>query len=229
MPVCLFDIDGTLLSSGGAGQAAMEVALAEVFGVTRPTEGVPVAGRTDRAITTEMLAFHEIAPTPENWSRFQDAYFRRLPVELGCRPGLVLPGAAVIVERLAKETGLIVGLLTGNFRRGAELKLEHFGLMRHFCCGGFGDDHHSRDDVARSALARVRAHHPSDDLRDVWVIGDTPADIQCGRAIGATVVAVATGHYSADELAAHDPDHLFEDFSDTELVIELLSGAAEAD
>lgn len=222
MRVLLFDIDGTLLNSGGAGQAAMEDALASAFGVTKQTEGIPVAGRTDRAITTDMLQFHDIPLTEQNWSRLYEHYLTHLPQRLGTRGGLVLPGVEGLLTTLAAEDGCLLGLLTGNFRRGAEIKLSHFELAQHFCCGGYGDHHHDRDDVARAAKSDAlrtlgRAEHD-----DVWVIGDTPNDVKCGRAIGARVVAVATGHYSEDELRATRPDFLFGDFSNINAVVDVL-------
>lgn len=222
MTICLFDIDGTLLMSGGAGQAAMETALESTFGVTAATENIPVAGRTDRAITADMMRFHGVEETAANRERFRDEYLRHLPGELASRGGLVLPGVEPLIRELAVRSNLLMGLLTGNFRRGAELKLRHFGLWNFFRCGGYGDEHHSRDDVARAALADARRLDRDGKFKDVWVFGDTPADVQCGRAIGATVVAVATGHFTMEELERCEPDHLLEDFSDIELVLGIL-------
>ncbi|NQV23484.1 MAG: haloacid dehalogenase-like hydrolase [Rhodopirellula sp.] len=219
MAVCLFDIDGTLLSSGGAGQAAMEVALESTFGITAPTEGISVAGRTDRAIVTELLQFHGVEDADSNWIRFVEAYLTQLPHELTSRDGLILPGVEALLAELYRRKSLTMGLLTGNFRRGAELKLSHYQLSDYFLGGGFGDDHFDRDDVAKAALADIRGKRNLANDAEVWVIGDTPADVKCGRAINATVVAVATGLYSMDELEACDPDFLCEDFSDVELIL----------
>jgi phosphoglycolate phosphatase len=223
MRVLLFDIDGTMLSSGGAGQAAMEAALEEVFQVTAPTDGIPVAGRTDFGITTDMFKFHGIEKDEHNWSRFVTSYLQQLPRELAAREGLILPGVVDLLEQLANHDGLTLGLLTGNLQRGAEIKLQHFGLAHHFPFGGFGDVHHHRDDVARAAHAEACRHLNRSQLDDVWVLGDTPADVQCGRAIGARVVAVSTGHYSFDELKQTNPDHLFEDFSEVGEVLRILT------
>ena len=221
MHLCLFDIDGTLLRSGGAGQAAMESALESVFGVTAPTRGVAFAGRTDFAITSEMLRYHGVEPTDRNRQEFLSAYLNRLPDELAEREGLILPGIAELLEHLSSRTDTQVGLLTGNVRRGAETKLTHYGLWSFFSCGGFGDDHLERDDVARSAVKDARRVHSEFQIATSWVIGDTPADVQCGRAIGARVIAVATGSFTADELHQARPDFLFEDFSDVSLVLEV--------
>lgn len=224
MAVCLFDIDGTLLSSGGAGQAAMEAALESTFGITAPTEGISVAGRTDRAIVTDLMQFHGVDTSEANWSTFVDAYLEQLPHELASREGLILPGVEELLAELHSRESLTMGLLTGNFRRGAELKLNHYELSDYFSGGGFGDDHFSRDDVAKTSLADVRKKQDIPSDAEVWVIGDTPADVQCGRAIDATVVAVATGLHSIDDLEACDPDFLCEDFADVELILGFFPG-----
>lgn len=223
MPILLFDIDGTLLNSGGAGQAAMEAALAQAFNITAPTTGISVAGRTDRAIISDLFSFHGIEATVENHRRMISAYLAHLPSELARRRGLILPGVVSLLERLASSSPSLLGLLTGNLQRGAELKLNHFGLMHHFRGGGFGDRHRHRDDVARDAIACIRRLHPDALNEPVWVIGDTPADVQCGRAIGASVLAVATGMYSAEQLESSRPDCLVEDFSAVDRMVDLLT------
>lgn len=206
MHALLFDIDGTLLSSGGAGQAAMEAALKREFGHDRPVTGISYAGRTDFAITSELFGYYGLTRDEFTWQRFQDAYFELLPTQLGTRGGLVLPGVLMLLEQLARRNDVAVGLLTGNFARGASLKLRHFAIEHHFTFGSYGDHHLSRDDVAREALRQIQQSHPTVPIERVWVIGDTPADIQCARAIGAKVLAVATGMFSVPELAAHGPD-----------------------
>ena len=224
MHVCLFDIDGTLLNSGGAGQAAMEAAIAELFAADRPVEGISTAGRTDRGITTELFDYYGVELTPERWQQFVECYLMHLPRHLSGRSGLVLPGVVELLGALSLRDDILLGLLTGNFRDGARLKLEHFELAQHFRFGAYGDDHHDRDDVARIALREVEQIHPGEvDLERVWVIGDTPADIQCARAIGAKAVAVATGVYPYEELQARQPDFLFADFSDPAGVLALWS------
>ncbi len=222
--VCLFDIDGTLLSTGGAGQRAMECALEAAFGLTDLSHDVPAAGRTDRAITSELFAWHKLEPHPATWDQFLAAYFDHLPRTLAELSGRVLPGVVELLDALAARGDVAVGLLTGNFREGARLKLVHYGLDHHFGFGGYGDDHHDRDDVARAALAEARRFLDRDvSPEHIWVIGDTPSDVKCARAIGAKAVAVATGLFSYDELAATKPDHLFRDFSDPhELLAHLL-------
>jgi phosphoglycolate phosphatase-like HAD superfamily hydrolase len=192
------------------------------FGIAEPTDQVAVHGRTDRGITRDFFRHHGVEDSPEHWVRFREAYLRVLPGTLAARPGTVLPGVLPLLERLAARADIALGLLTGNTREGAHIKLAHYGLDRYFDFGGFGDDHLERDDVAREALAAVsRRLNGNVNLARVWVIGDTPTDVSCGRAIGARVIAVATGNHSRDELAASGPDHLALDFADPAPVLAL--------
>lgn len=215
MHVCLFDIDGTLIHTRGAGMAAMREGLRAAFGVAQPTESIVIHGRTDRGITRDLFRYHGIDDLPEHWDRLREAYLRILPVSLSSRPGVVLPGVVPLLELLAARNDVLVGLLTGNTREGARIKLAHYGLDRYFAFGGYGDSHFERDDVAREALAEARRHaHGEIDLSRVWVIGDTPTDISCGRAIQAKTIAVTTGNHTRDELAAASPDLLATDLSD---------------
>src|SRR5262245_53748098 len=213
--VYLFDIDGTLLASGGAGKAALEDGLAEEFGVRGAIDKLSLSGRTDRAIVADLLALSNLENTPENRERVLAAYLRHLPGCLARLQGRVLPGVVALLERLQGNERTAVGLLTGNIRAGAAIKLGHFGLAGHFPFGGFGDLHHDRDDVAREALGAVRERvgDPLDPGR-IWVIGDTPHDVRCARAIGARAVAVTTGWHTREELLACVPDLLLDDLSD---------------
>jgi phosphoglycolate phosphatase len=220
MPILLFDIDGTLVRTGGAGKAAMEAGLRETFGLTELRNDVPYSGRTDRAINRDLLRVHGIDPTPENQARLQEAYLSRLPGTLARLGGNVCPGIEDLLRHLHPRDNVVLGLLTGNIRTGARHKLGHFRLWDYFACGGFGDEHYDRDDVARAAVAAVRTHLGRGvAAEEIWVIGDTPLDVRCARAIGARVVAVATGWHPLDDLAAHRPDVLLEDLSDVEAVL----------
>lgn len=224
MHICLFDIDGTLLNTGGAGQKAMEAALRSRFGDLKPVTGITTAGRTDRAIVTDLFAYYEIAGDEGTWQEFLETYLHHLPQHLADSVGAVLPGIEELLGLLSRRDDVLLGLLTGNFREGARLKLEHYRLHQHFICGGYGDLHLSRDDVAREALEQVTTHLGRDvDVERVWVVGDTPSDVRCARAIGANSVAVATGLYTFEELAAAGPDHLVRDFSDPQHLLSLLT------
>lgn len=212
MRVLLFDIDGTLIRSGGAGKAAMETALRTAFGVAEVHDCVAYSGRTDPGIARELLATHGIEPTDANAKRLEAAYLSHLPTALASNRGCVLPGIERALGRVRR--GVAIGLLTGNVRAGAEVKLRHFGLWHHFPFGAFADGLPERDDVARLAVAEIARHVGTGvDPGDVWVIGDTPLDVQCARAIGAKAVAVETGWHDRAELAAARPDHILPDFT----------------
>lgn len=215
MITVLFDIDGTLIQTGGAGGAALLQAFSEEFGVANP-QPVPFSGRTDRGICWQLFRLHGLPATLENWQRLRHGYLTRLVHELQCRQGSTLPGVRELLDHLVGREGVAVGLLTGNLREGARLKLNHFGLFDYFPFGGFGDEHEDRDRVAGEAFEAAQTHvGPAFRADAVWVIGDTPLDVQCARAIQARVVAVATGMHPKQELASTAPDHLVEDLSDT--------------
>jgi phosphoglycolate phosphatase len=220
MHVVLFDIDGTLISSGGAGKAALEMAMAAEFGLAHAIDQLRLSGRPDRAIIGDLFRLHAVEDRPEHRQRLTAAYLRHLPACLASHNGRVLPGIATLLDELRRRE-VPLGLLTGNIRAGAEAKLGFFGLYEHFAFGGFGDHHHDRDDIAREALEEIKQrlngrHSPE----RIWVVGDTPLDVRCARAIGAKAVAVATGWHGADELAGCRPDLLFEDLSDASLLLE---------
>jgi phosphoglycolate phosphatase len=223
----LFDIDGTILSSGGAGKAALEAGFLEDFGVPHHIAQLVLSGRTDPAITRDLLHLHGHEPAPETVARVLTAYLRHLPATLTRMPNArVLPGIVDLLDQFTQRE-ILVGLLTGNIRAGARLKLGHFGLAERFGAtefiGGFGDLHLDRDDVAREALADVRRRLGDIDPARIWVVGDTPLDIRCARAIGARVVAVATGWHTRAELADHNPDLLYDDLTDATRFLELLA------
>lgn len=223
MHILFFDIDGTLLRSGGAGQSAMEEAISTEFQIPLRQVEVDCAGRTDSAICRDFFAHFEIEHTEANLQRFQRAYFEHLPRHLSRKDGIMLPGVPELLAALHELEHVSMGLLTGNLEQGARLKLQHFGIDHYFPWGGFGDIHPDRNDVARSALASARAWHrePLDENK-FWVIGDTVHDVTCGRAIGAKVIAVDTGFCDTARLKAAGPDYFFDDLSQTEAFLELL-------
>ena len=202
----LFDIDGTLVLTGGAGVSAMNRACQEIIGHADALAGIPVAGRTDWIILHDTLGRigHEL--DEDLFARLRDAYLRHLREEI-LQPGKgvkdVMPGVRPLLDALGQRDDVFVGLLTGNFEEGARIKLEHFDLWRHFRCGAFGDDAADRNALVPFALARARErglanippHH-------VIVVGDTPHDVACARAVDAVPVGVATGSFSAGELDA---------------------------
>lgn len=222
MIVCLFDIDGTLLASGGAGRAALEASFTEEFGVAL-REHIPYSGRTDRAIARDLLTMHQVEDSHANREKLVAGYLARLPEKLNTCQGRVLPGILELLQTLRSRRDVAIGLLTGNIRAGARVKLGHFQLFDNFAFGGFGDHHYDRDDVAREALAQTHTHlgKPVDPNR-IWVIGDTPLDVQCARAIGANVLAVATGVHTCEQLRASAPNLTLQDLADPRPFLNLL-------
>ncbi len=211
----LWDIDGTLIASGGAGMRALQTALRHAFGIAGSLADIDFAGRTDRWIMREIFRKFGVTPTEDDFTRLFEAYAAALPVELANPHARVLPGIRELLHAAAARPGLAQGLLTGNMRRGAQAKLAHHGLWEHFAFGAFGDDSEHRNDLGPHAVRRAREHHRTDFAPDrVWIIGDTPHDIACARAAGVRVLAVATGGSQVDELRAHAPDAVLSDLAD---------------
>ncbi len=214
----LFDIDGTLIDSGGAGVQALRDVLREEYGLDDQLQGIEIAGRTDKGIVHQILRQQKIEPNEQNTSRFLEQYIARLPRELTRCPGRVLPGIAALLPRLRPHH--VLGLLTGNVERGAKLKLAHYGLWDSFELGAFADDHHDRNQLGPFAQRRAREKHAVEFApSEIDVIGDTPHDVACGKAIGARTIAVATGNFSRPELEKCDPDCVLDDFAAIDVVM----------
>jgi len=221
----LFDIDGTLISTGRAGTRAMNIAFRDMFGIEDGFDRVPMAGRTDPTIIREGLEAHGIGSMDGAYTDYITRYLVHLEREMSTSPGKkVMPGIKEILQTLQdRPGGPLLGLLTGNIEPGARIKLEHMGLWEYFRVGAFGSDHDDRDTLLGVALTRC---HERIGIRirpeETMVIGDTPRDISCSKPFGATAVAVATGPYSLQELALHEPDHLFADLSDPSAFLRIL-------
>lgn len=204
----LFDIDGTLVRTGGAGVKAFAKVFATEFNATDHFERLKFAGRTDVSLVREFFTYHNIPPTRENFERFFSRYVFWLDHILAHSKTEACPGVWEFIYDLKEVPDRpLLGLLTGNIQLGAEIKLRHFQLWDVFETGGFADDHEERDCIAAAAFERGKRLLGSS-LRpdEVLVIGDTPLDIRCGRAIGAKVLAVATGGATLEELIRHKPD-----------------------
>jgi len=221
--VLLFDIDGTLVSTGGAGVYALRQALTDRFGVNDDLRNIEIAGMTDSGIVANILKKHKIPGTQENITAFLEMYVDLLELELPRRQGTLLPGVLPLLEKLKSRPHLVLGLLTGNLRRGAQLKLEHYGVWQFFEFGAFADDHHDRNELGAFARARAREKHGREfAAARIDVIGDTPRDIACGKAFGARTIGVATGSWPREKLAEHEPDFVFDDLRNNENVISTL-------
>ncbi|MEM6363874.1 MAG: HAD family hydrolase [Planctomycetota bacterium] len=219
----LFDIDGTLLTTAGGGNRAFARALECEFGVPAADVAISFSGRTDRSLLGELLQRNNLPFTDTECGRLRRAYLRHFEQELGRTGGTVLPGVAALFSRLAGHDEINLAVMTGNFPESATRKLEHFNLRSHVQWIVGGDLDEDRDDMARRAALQIERRHGTEGLADMIVIGDTPADIQCGHAIGARVLAVATGTHTIDQLAKHDPWQIADDLSDTGRIVELLT------
>ena len=217
--VLLFDIDGTLVLTGRAGVRAMNRACQEVIGHGNALDGVAVAGRTDWIILHDALRAIGHEMDEDLFARLRDTYVTLLREEI-LLPGqgvkAVLPGVAGLLDALRARPDVFLALLTGNFEEGARIKLEHFDLWRYFKCGAFGDDAADRNALVPFALDRARACGlDAIAPEDVFVVGDTPHDVACARAVGAVPVGVATGSFSVADLRGSGADIVFPDLGDT--------------
>jgi phosphoglycolate phosphatase len=228
--VALFDIDGTLVSMGGAAREAFLRALAETVGREVVSDGVSFGGKTDPQIARELLARNGVsedrmeAAIAETVRRYLVHFERDLPRATGVR---LLPGVVELLETLAGRGDVAVALLTGNVEPGARLKLGFFGLGRHFdfAVSAFGSDHHDRYRLPGIVLERARRRFGPDVAgTDLVILGDSEHDVLCGREVGARSLAVATGWTPETTLRALGPHHLFADFSDTAAVVAAITG-----
>lgn len=224
----LFDIDGTLLHSAGAGRRAIMAAMHDLLPAGQGYERVRFDGKTDPQIVRELL---EVAgdPAPDDPARVAqvlERYVTLLETELGGggRRAEALQGVRELLDTLEREAGVVLGLLTGNVMPGARLKLRAAGLVpERFRVGAYGSDSHHRPDlppIAAGRAADLLGHEPTGE--QVVIIGDTPADVTCGLGIGARAIAVATGSYALAELESHAPWRAFPDLSDTAAVVEAI-------
>jgi phosphoglycolate phosphatase-like HAD superfamily hydrolase len=224
----LFDIDGTLITSRGAGRRAMRAALERVFGAAGGIDHYDLRGRTDTRIVHDVMGALGWEPekVKERLDEFFEAYLAGLASEIGDgRHVVTLPGVASVVQRLGDSAGALLGLVTGNIEEGARIKLMPTGLWPRFRVGAYGSDHMDRRRLPSLAARRAQAllGHAFGSA-DVVVVGDTPHDIDCARAFGAVAIAVTTGQYTRDELLAERPDHLFDDLRDVDRVLATILG-----
>lgn len=227
----LFDVDGTLLNTDGAGRRAFHAALLEVFGTAGPIDSYSFAGKTDLQIARHLLTAAGLSDDriAADSERLWDLYLANLREELGYKAPTVCPGIPELLERIEAQGGsLLLGLLTGNIEAGARLKIDAAGLrFDRFQVGAFGSDFEDRHRLPALAVERAAALSGRRfERKSVVIIGDTPDDIACGEELGVRTVAVATGSFSAEELAEYAPDHLFETLTDHQAVWTALTSEA---
>ncbi len=220
----LWDIDGTLVYMDRAGERALLVAIQELYGRDLgPHLPVDLRGRTDTSICRDLLAHLGVPATAGEQERLQLAYLSHMPATMPAGNARVLAGIREALDAVHGHPEIHQALLTGNLKEGARLKLSYLGLWDYFEFGAFADDSHIRDELGPFALARAEESlgikFPPE---RVYIIGDTPHDIACGKAIGAKTIAVATGAFSVEQLAALNPTHTFADLSDTQALLKVI-------
>lgn len=221
----LFDIDGTILSTHSAATRGFHRALLEVYGTAGPIATHPFDGKTDPQIARELLrvAGLDDSTIEQGFAGLWRAYLRELAIELAhpAHTTQLFPGVLAILDALEPYRATsVIGLLTGNVHQGAVLKLGSVGLAEHFTLGAYGSDHERRDQLPAIAVERAREMTGREFTgKEVVIIGDTPADMTCGQALGVRAIGVATGKYSIAELQAAGADIVFPDLADTELAL----------
>ena len=226
----LFDVDQTLIGARGASTAALDSAFEEIYGIANAFRGVTFAGGLDMPLMRDIARKWRLGPPGQDelpdLPRFKLAYFRHLSEILETWPEVkTCPGVPVLLDALASNPGVQLGLETGNFREAAFIKLRRFGLDIYFDEGGFGGDYMDRTQVVAAAIAECqersgRSYCPG----EIFVVGDTTSDIVAGQENGVETLSVGTGQFSIDELRKFNPSHILKDLSDTAGVLRLLLG-----
>jgi phosphoglycolate phosphatase-like HAD superfamily hydrolase len=215
MKLLLWDIDGTLVCTGAAGERALVGAMKSLFQIEASLDQIDFWGRTDAHIGRMLFEHYGVALDEKKLHDFLEMYLVLLQTEMTKGRTKTHPGIVDILEQVRLRADLAQGLLTGNLVRGAEIKLTHFDVWRYFEFGAFADDSYLRNELGPHALRRAKEKIGREfPPENVFVIGDTPHDVACGKIIGAKTIAVATGKFSVEELAKCEPTAVLADFSD---------------
>jgi phosphoglycolate phosphatase-like HAD superfamily hydrolase len=222
MRLVLFDIDGTLIDSGGAGVRALDLSMKELFAVENAFQGISMAGKTDTQIIREGLVKHELS-TDKTLDAVINAYLRYLAQEINNDRKHVKPGIYEILVELQTLSNVEMGLLTGNLEKGARIKLEPFGLNEYFPSGAFGSDDEDRNNLLPIAVKRFeKLSRMEIEISECIVVGDTPRDVECAHIYGAICIGVATGPYSYDILVEAGADYVLKDLTGQSAVLQFL-------
>jgi len=223
MKLVLFDIDGTLIDSAGAGSRSADGAFLDLFAIEDAFHGIRMAGKTDVRIMKEGLTAHGLPLEDGVMGRILSRYLIHLEREIRTPRKRLMPGVVELLDALEERRDVRVGLLTGNIERGARIKLGPFGLNERFSFGAFGDDHEDRDRLLPVACRKMQdLGEAAVSLEDCVVVGDTPADVRCAKVHGARAVAVATGPYDRGALARSGADRALETLEDAAAILEAL-------
>lgn len=229
MKLILFDIDGTLMDSGGAGTKAVEAAICEVLDISRSHlrgNKVSMAGKTDPQILKEILDNLSLSYDNDLLWAILDKYLAHLSVEIGTNGKHLKPSVMETLDWLGNMDNVSLGLLTGNIEDGARIKLASFGIWDRFGFGAYGSDNENRNLLLPEALRRFQSISGTEvTFRDCIVIGDTPRDVECSRPYGASCLAVATGPYGIEALMRTDADEVVGDLSEARGALSALLSA----
>ncbi len=227
MQVILFDIDGTLINSDGAGRRAINRVFADLYGIEDALRTVQLHGRTDPRIIRDGFEFSlKRTPSKAEIDKIIIGLVECLAVELKNSPGYsILPGVSEILDHLHTRNDILLGLQTGNAEAAAELKLSHGKIWDYFRFGGFGSDSDLRPDVVAHAIRKAERLLPlGERIENVWVVGDTPDDIEAGKTAGARTLATATGMHELELLLSYEPDLGVPNLSEVSFIVETLLG-----
>jgi phosphoglycolate phosphatase-like HAD superfamily hydrolase len=220
----LFDIDGTLIHTGGAGTRSLDKAFYELFGIKNAYKDFSMAGKTDRQIMREGLRLHGLPYMDGRVDALMKGYLRNLSNEIHNPQRRFQPGIQAILDLLKKD-GYTLGLLTGNLEKGARIKLEPFGLNEYFPDGAFGSDHEDRNQLLPIALDKFSKRGFTFSPQECIVVGDTPRDVTCAKVHSAPCIAVATGPYSKEDLLATKADVVFDTLENIDRCMEFIKEA----
>ncbi|MDI6715184.1 MAG: HAD family hydrolase [Thermodesulfovibrio sp.] len=224
MKLIFFDIDGTLISAGGAGTRSLNKAFEEVLGIKEAFKNFEMAGKTDIQIIKEGLNLLKIKPSNRLINQIIESYINNLKKEINNNSKHLKPGVKNFLELLYNDFEYPLGLLTGNVELGARIKLEPFGLNSFFLFGAFGSDHEDRNFLLPIGIQKfINKFNLYVDFHQCIVIGDTPRDVKCAKIYGAKVIAVATGPYSIEDLKNTDADVVVENLTEVNKILPLLS------
>jgi|YelNatPaOPRAMG01_1025707.scaffolds.fasta_scaffold20287_4 phosphoglycolate phosphatase len=218
MKLFLFDIDGTLIDSGGAGTRSLNLAFKQLFSIDDGFEGINMAGKTDTQIIKEGLNKHDL---PLKFvDKVINAYIENLRKEINNDNKHIKPGVSELLERLKRKRSSATGLLTGNLEPGARIKLEPFGLNKYFPSGAFGSDNENRNMLLPIAVKRYKdLFNKNFKHEDCFVIGDTPLDIECAKIYGAYSIGVATGPYTIEHLKSAGADYVIDNLANNDFLL----------
>ncbi len=227
MRLILFDVDGTLLMAGGAGNRALGRALQHTYGLENGLNGIRLDGKTDPQIVREALGRYgkEASLTRQSLNSLFASYIPFLKDEVATSPDFrILPGVPELMATLSTQSSVALGLATGNIEEGARIKLDRADLTSFFTFGGYGSDAENRTELIRTAIERGLQEISPASAVDILLIGDTPRDVVHARTAGVRTLAVATGRYSVESLLAYKPDFVMPNLNCTEQIMEILNG-----